>query len=62
MAEVPAQGEGLGRRYIGSADSAERANIISGTYVFDDQLVPAEAKDFIAKVRSTCPLQDNARR
>ena len=50
-AEVPALGEVLELKYIDSADIQERANIISATYTLDDQLVSADGKDFIAKVR-----------
>lgn len=50
-AEVSAQVQGLELKYIDSADIQERANIISASFTFDDQLVSANAMDFIAKVR-----------
>lgn len=50
-AEVPALGEILELKYIDSADIQERANIISTTYTFDDQLVSMDAKDYISRVR-----------
>ena len=43
--------EGLTLSEIDSADNKERANIISGTFAFDEQLTSAESKDLIAKVR-----------
>lgn len=50
-AEVPAQVGGLELKYIDSADIQERANILLGTFTFDDPIVSTDAKDFISKVR-----------
>ena len=46
------QVQGIELQYSDRVDMQERNNISSASVTFDDQLVSADAKDFMSKVRT----------